>query len=219
MGAIRLCATGSFDGDDPLFTRIAADLTEQSYSVVPNALPPELSADIFSQIQQMQKDQFDPAGVGRAEDHTLNQFVRRDCIRWIEGVTAAERGWFAWTLRLQQVLNRQLFLGMTEFESHFAHYSPGDFYRRHVDAFKPDVIATGPAAKTNRVVSVVAYFNPGWLPDDGGELLIYSADGVEPRLRVTPAYGTLAVFLSQDVPHEVLPARRDRYSIAGWMRG
>ena len=41
-----------------------------------------------------------------------------------------------------------------------------------------------------------------------------SADGI----RVAPAVGTLAVFLSEDFEHEVLPARRDRYSIAGWFR-
>ena len=30
--------------------------------------------------------------------------------------------------------------------------------------------------------------------------------------------GTLVVFLSADVPHEVLPATRDRLSLTGWFR-
>lgn len=30
--------------------------------------------------------------------------------------------------------------------------------------------------------------------------------------------GTLVVFLSEEFEHEVLPAKRDRYSIAGWFR-
>jgi SM-20-related protein len=33
-----------------------------------------------------------------------------------------------------------------------------------------------------------------------------------------PTYGTLVVFLSDEFPHEVLKAHRDRYSIAGWFR-
>jgi SM-20-related protein len=35
---------------------------------------------------------------------------------------------------------------------------------------------------------------------------------------VQPAYGSVVVFLSDCVPHEVAAARRDRYSIAGWFR-
>ena len=126
----------------------------------------------------------------------------------------AEQRWLGWSERLREALNRQLFLGLFTFESHFAHYAPGDFYRQHLDAFKADALTR----KANRKVSVVAYFNPGWLPDDGGELVIYDAAGTGSLLRVTPAYGSLVVFMSEDVPHEVLPARRDRYSIAGWFR-
>ena len=68
------------------------------------------------------------------------------------------------------------------------------------------------------MLSVVAYFNPGWLPEDGGELDMYREDELEPFLRVTPAFGTLVVFLSEELPHEVRAANRHRYSIAGWYR-
>ncbi len=36
--------------------------------------------------------------------------------------------------------------------------------------------------------------------------------------RVLPESGTVALFLSEEVPHEVRAARRDRFSIAGWFR-
>lgn len=219
MSALLVYKSGSSDCDDPVFTQIAADLAERSFSVIPNALPPSLSASLFQQIQALSPAQFDPAGVGRDHAHTLNQFVRRDSIRWISGQTEAERAWLQWSERLRHSLNQQLFLGLFSFESHFAHYSPGDFYKKHLDAFKTDAFKTHALNRTtNRMLSVVAYFNPGWLPDDGGELLIYNAAGTETQLQVIPAYATLAVFLSEDVPHEVLPARRDRYSIAGWFR-
>ncbi|MDP1929901.1 MAG: 2OG-Fe(II) oxygenase [Gammaproteobacteria bacterium] len=206
--------TGRFDGDDPLFERIAGDIQSQGWSVIPNALPIALSSALLTQLQTPDDERFTPAGVGRSADHVLNPFVRRDEICWIEGRTAVERDWLNWSNSLRLHLNKRLFLGLFSFESHFAHYRPGAFYKKHVDAFKNQPFKDG----TNRVLSVVAYFNPGWLPDDGGELVMYDESGVESVLSVTPAFGTLVVFLSEDVPHEVKPARRDRFSIAGWYR-
>ena len=204
---------GRFDGDDPLFVRIARDLTEKGWSVIPDALPQDMAVALSRQIHAGDEN-YTPAGIGRSVDHTLNTFVRRDRIHWINGCTEAENSWLAWSNRLRLFLNSRLFLGLFSFESHFAHYPPGAFYRKHVDAFRDRPFKDG----SNRVLSIVAYFNSGWLPDDGGELLMYEPGGVEPILSVTPAFGTLVAFLSEDIPHEVLPARRDRFSIAGWYR-
>ena len=200
--------------EDFLFERIAADIHAHGLSVIPNAVPIDLSTAILSQLQTAAVDAFAPAGVGRSADHVLNPSVRRDEISWIDGRTPAERDWLSWCDRLQLHLNRRLFLGLFSFESHFAHYRPGAFYRKHVDAFKNRPFKDG----TSRVLSVVAYFNPGWLPDDGGELVMYEETGTQSLLSVLPAFGTLVVFLSADIPHEVKPARRDRFSIAGWYR-
>jgi SM-20-related protein len=35
---------------------------------------------------------------------------------------------------------------------------------------------------------------------------------------VLPQAGSLLLFLSADMPHEVLPASRDRLSLTGWFR-
>ena len=138
----------------------------------------------------------------------FNALVRKDTLCWISGESAAERQWLDWADRLQAFLNRELLLGLFSFESHFAHYREGDFYRRHVDAFR---------GESNRMLSLVAYLNPTWQAADGGELVIYPA-GAPDAIRVLPTFGTVAVFLSEDFEHEVLPAGRDRYSIAGWFR-
>jgi SM-20-related protein len=37
-------------------------------------------------------------------------------------------------------------------------------------------------------------------------------------IRVAPECGKLVIFLSEDFPHEVLPATQLRQSIAGWFR-
>lgn len=207
--------TGSSgDSDDPLFSKIAEDLISKSWSVVDGALPPGLSLNLLTTIQSHNVPEFNEAGTGRNRDHQLNPFVRRDRIRWISGESDAELDWLQWSGALQHYLNRRLFLGLFSFESHFAHYGPGDFYKKHVDAFKPN----GNERGARREVSLVTYLNPAWQPEDGGELLIYDADGSEVIQRVLPRQGTVVVFLSTEVPHEVLPAKRDRFSIAGWFR-
>lgn len=200
------------DGTGPgelLFEAVATDLLEKGFSVRPASLPSELAEQLWLHLQQMPEHRFRLAGIGREQDHVHNQFVRTDAISWITGESEAGDAWLKWASALQTYLNQRLFLGLFSFESHFAHYAPGDFYKRHLDAFK---------GEANRILSLVVYLNPGWQPADGGELVIYADQQDLTGLRVTPAFGTVVAFLSEEFPHEVLPAKRDRYSIAGWYR-
>lgn len=193
-----------------LFDRIAADIRDCGYSVQPNALPSDTISDLRNTLLGFPPEALKPAGVGRAERHMSNSAIRRDAISWIEEPTGAQGKWLEFSAQLQQHLNRSLMLGLFSFESHYAHYSPGAFYKTHVDAFK---------GQANRILSVVLYLNEQWGQDDGGEMVLYSnAQTSEPLLMVRPEAGTLAVFLSEEFPHEVLAANRDRYSIAGWYR-
>ncbi len=194
---------------DALFATIANDIRQRGYSINPMALPPALAQALGDHVRDMPATRFSPAATGRQLERSRNAFVRRDEICWITGEAPAGRDWLAWTEQLRAHLNRQLLLGLFSFESHFAHYAPGDFYRRHYDAFR---------GEANRVLSLVAYLNPGWQPDENGELVLYRDAGDQEGVRVLPAQGTLVAFLSEDFPHEVLPAARDRYSIAGWFR-
>jgi SM-20-related protein len=194
--------------DTQLFATIAAGLRAEGYSIVPGALAPTLADNLLQQLRALPQAQFTAAGVGREQGQAHNPGVRRDKTCWISGGSAAERQWLEWAGKLQLFLNRELLLGLFSFESHFAHYGEGDFYRRHRDAFR---------GESNRVLSLVAYLNQDWQPADGGELVIYP-EGAPDGIRVPPAFGTVAVFLSEEFEHEVLPAQRDRYSIAGWFR-
>ena len=197
-------------GDDLLFEQIAVALERDGYGIFPAALPLILSESLVQCLADVDAEAFRRAGVGRGSDYVHNQFVRRDRISWIEERTPGAAPWHDWTQRLRLFLNQRLYLGLFSFESHFAIYEPGDFYRTHVDAFR---------GEANRVLSLVTYLNRGWEPGQGGELVLYDND--EPaaeRLRVAPAFGTLVLFLSEEFPHEVLAATRDRVSVAGWFR-
>ncbi len=199
----------AFDGggEDLFFARIAEAIESNGYCILPVGMPEEVVLPLARQAEQAAAA-FTTAKVGRGESATKNKFVRRDKIAWIDGDTEAERRWMAWTERLRIYLNRRLMLGLFSYESHFAHYQCGDFYRKHYDAFK---------GESNRILSTVLYLNSGWTSEDGGELEIFDADN-HSLTKVTPLLGTLVIFLSEEFPHEVLLAQRDRYSIAGWFR-
>lgn len=211
MTAARQITSSAGDGifDETLFALIAGDIESQGYSIRPCALPTDLSISLSRHLQDMSSQKFERAGIGRNDEYLRNRFVRTDKICWITGESEAGRHWLEWASDLKEFLNRRLFLGLFSFESHFAHYGIGDFYKRHYDAFR---------GEANRVLSVVAYLNADWAVPDGGELVLYSNDHDREGIRVVPLMGTLVVFLSEEFPHEVLPASRDRYSIAGWYR-
>lgn len=195
--------------DSQLFEAMCDDIYQQGYSIKAGALPASLTVALHEHVVEMNAEQFSRAGIGRQQDFMTNRFVRTDEICWINGQSAAGAEWLAWAGTLQQYLNRRLFLGLFSFESHFAHYRSGDFYKRHCDAFR---------GEANRILSLVVYLNPDWTPCDGGELVLYRDDVDRDGIRIAPTWGTVVAFLSEEFPHEVLPAHRDRYSIAGWYR-
>jgi SM-20-related protein len=197
------------DLNSALFARIAIDLRDKGFSINSTSLPVSLSEPLRTHVLSMDEDNFSAAGVGRGNDFVKNKFVRTDEISWITGDSKAGCDWLSWASSLQKYLNEKLLLGLFSFESHVAHYGVDDYYKRHCDALK---------GEANRVLSLVFYLNSGWAAADGGELVLYENDQDLDGIKVTPLLGTLVVFLSEDFSHEVLPANRDRYSIAGWFR-
>lgn len=207
--ALGACPPTEPPDQEAIFRRIAEALTRDGYALVPDAIDLNLLQALRARIEHLGADDFVPAGIGRAQEQMKNEFVRRDEIHWLERSDPTEAQWLVWVDALRDYLNRRLFLGLFSYEAHFAHYAPGAFYKRHVDAFR---------GEANRILSTVLYLNEGWQHADGGQLVLYPEVGLEPLAKVDPVMGTLAVFLSEEFPHEVLPAARHRFSIAGWCR-
>jgi SM-20-related protein len=193
----------------PLFSILANEIENAGYSIVQNALPKELVLSLYFQSLSARSQKYSPAGIGRKLGRTRNEYIRTDQICWINDDTDVGQQWLKWAAELQTFLNRRLLLGLFSFESHFARYSPGGFYKKHLDAFK---------GETNRILSLVLYLNSGWQPEDGGELVLYAGEQGKRIIKVAPRFGTLVVFLSEDIPHQVLPVYCERYSVAGWFR-
>ncbi len=191
------------------FEQIALDLLNKGYSSLRHALPKDITDALHHHMVSMPEDKFSEASIGRHFDNHQNKTIRNDQIAWINGDSPAGLLWLTWANELKMYLNSRLFLGLFSFESHFARYSPGHFYKRHVDSFK---------GETNRILSLVTYLNPDWQKSDGGQLIVYEQPGDESGIEVIPEYGNICVFLSEEFEHEVKPANKDRYSIAGWFR-
>jgi SM-20-related protein len=195
----------------PEFDTIADDLCTQGWSLRPHFLrAPQVAAlrDALCAGASLS-----PAAIGRAGERLRDQSIRSDSIRWLDVLRPAERDYLALMERLRLHLNQRLLLGLFDHEAHFARYAPGEFYRRHVDAFR----AAATDTRARRVLTTVVYLNDDWRTQDGGELVVCDQDERE-VVRVLPCAGTAIFFMSEEFPHEVLPAARERLSIAGWFR-
>ncbi len=151
--------------------------------------------------------EFRPAAVGAGATRAVRTEVRGDRILWVYApAPGVEQALFAQLEELRAALNAALLLGALDVECHYAIYGAGARYARHLDR--------SPAG-AERVVSLALYLNEDWAAGDGGALRLYAADGAHD---VVPTGGTLALFASERIEHEVLPARRDRLSLTGWLR-
>ncbi|GLK87392.1 2OG-Fe(II) oxygenase [Pseudomonas turukhanskensis] len=194
--------------DHTVLTTIVDDLATRGWSQHDLFIAQGLTRDLAAECQQRAADgRLAPAAVGRGASAQVREGVRGDSIQWLEaGESAATDAYLAMMDQLRQGLNQALYLGLDDYESHFALYPPGAFYQRHVDRFRDD---------DRRTVSAVLYLNEGWLPEQGGALRIYPEDKAHD---VAPVGGRLVIFMSGELPHEVLPATRERLSLTGWFR-
>lgn len=188
---------------------IVDGLSRAGWHMQEHFISPELSHQLAAEcMQSMLSGQMKGAGVGGGHAPLLQPDIRGDHIAWLEtGRSSACDSYLNHMETLRQTLNRELFLGLEEYESHFALYAPGAFYRAHLDRFRDD---------DKRTVSVVLYLNDDWLPEHGGALRLHPQE--DEHVDIAPVAGRMAMFLSGEMLHEVLPTARRRLSIAGWFR-
>lgn len=191
-------------------------LEKDGWCVVTGFLEPPLWRAMAAEAHALYADgEFRQAGVGRNQGFMIRPEIRNDRVLWLDPAspTHLQSEYLVRMEWMRQRINRELQLGLFGFESHYALYPAGSFYRRHLDRFK---------GAGHRTVSCILYLNEDWRPEDGGALRMYlpladhAAVPVETHVDVLPEGGTLALFLSADYEHEVLPATRERLSVTGW---
>jgi len=190
---------------------IAADLARQGWAVCTDFLPAALIKALRADIDAGgEHGMLRPAAIGRGGTQQVRSEVRGDHIAWLDGASASQQDFLHEMEALRLALNTSLFLGLFEYEGHFALYPPGAFYRRHLDQHQDN---------DSRLMSCVAYLNADWQPSHGGELRLFvEEDGQERGVDIAPLAGTLVCFLSGMMYHEVLETQAPRYSVTGWFR-
>lgn len=193
-----------------MIDRIVDRLAERGWAVMPDFLPASLAATLSAEVDALHREgSLNPAATGQGQYRDIHREIRGDGIFWLDALapTPAQRDYFARMETLRLAANRALQLGLFDLEAHFARYEAGAYYKKHVDVFRHD---------DRRALSVICYLNADWQACDGGQLRLYPESGE--TVEVLPQSGTLACFLSAGFLHEVLPAKRPRFSLTGWFR-
>jgi SM-20-related protein len=187
---------------------IADALVDKGYALMTDVIPLAVAEKLRDRMMQNRHRDFRFASIGRGADQQLNRKIRRDKICWLDAAQQPDNHYLELMSQIKDGLNRRLFMGLFDYESHYALYESGAFYKKHVDALK---------GTQNRILTTVFFLNPEWQQGHGGELLIYDEDDSLLET-VAPTMGTMAIFLSERFPHEVRQTQVIRASIAGWFR-
>jgi SM-20-related protein len=189
--------------------KIADALEHTGYIILDKPLPDELLAALLARCHDDDPARFRAAQVGRGAAKQRIDSIRGDVIDWLDASNSTDQAYLARMEELRLGLNAALFMGLFDYECHYAIYGEGDGYAKHSDVLQ---------GKKNRILTTVLYLNEDWQSRDGGELLIYDPSGETVIEQVQPTFGKMVVFLSEQFPHEVLVSHATRRSIAGWFR-
>ena len=188
---------------------IAEQLQKVGYIVLEKPLLKKLSSRLLVRCHDHDDDRFHAAQIGRGSGKQQAGALRGDTISWLDNANLTDCAYHAWMEELRIGLNEALYLGLFDYESHYAIYGAGAGYARHSDVLR---------GTRNRIVSTVLYLNTDWQTNDGGELILFEPIGAAVIAPINPTFGKMVIFLSESFPHEVLAARNTRRSIAGWFR-
>lgn len=199
---------------EDLLDHISSEIYQKSYVIIDDFVDQEFRRALLAeQLELVNKGKFRHAAVGKGGQKQVRTEIRSDEVFWMDAddLTLLQKAYWEKIEEIRKVLNQRCFLGLRSFEGHFARYPIGSFYKRHLDQFH---------AVPHRVVTVILYLNESWTVEDEGALRMYfpQEDGSEQIEDVMPIGGRLVVFLSGEIPHEVLPTKKERISITGWLK-
>lgn len=182
-------------------------LSDQNYVEIESFLPTEIYDSIASFLhQKLAEEAFERAQIGPNTKAQVISEIRGDYTYWLSRSTDAElSSTFEFFEDVRQKLNRYCYLSLSDYEFHLAHYPAGSFYKAHYDQFKE---------RSNRLISMIIYFNEEWQTGDGGELKIFQSEGKE--IIINPTKNKMVMFKSADILHEVLITNKPRLSLTGW---
>ena len=201
-------------------TTIIVDLTKNGYAICEDFLPAQIIQALADKAEKRYIDGKMLVAKTGKNANAQHSAIRNDSIYWLDedSLNSSTQTYFAKIEALKVALNQSLFMNLHDVETHLAVYPIGGVYLKHLDQFKQ----TGNTPTPERQLSSVLYLNDNWQEDEGGELRLHlnevANNNVSKYIDILPIAGRLVLFLSADFWHEVLPATRNRISLAGWFR-
>ena len=193
------------------FELLIQGILENGYGIYDDFLDKvEVESLLKTFSKRYQQGKFKEASIGKFSEVQKNVEIRGDEILWLEheSTDLAERILLDKNQAFVNYLNKTCYLGIKNTEIHFAKFGVGKFYRRHRDTF---------TSKRGRVLSVIYYLNVNWIPEDGGNLIIYTnKNNLENAISIAPLAGRMVCFESEKLDHEVTEAFSNRFSVTGW---
>lgn len=194
------------------FESLIEGIVSNGYAICDDFLEPnEVANLLITFAQRYEAGKFKGASIGKQNEVHKESLIRGDEILWLEtnSIDEAERMLLDKNQAFVNYLNQTCYLGIVDTEIHFAKYTIGKFYRRHRDTFQ---------MQKGRVLSVIYYLNTHWIPENGGNLVIYTQEnGLEKSVVIAPLAGRLVCFESEKLEHEVTEAFAERLSVTGWL--
>lgn len=199
-------------------------INSQGFTVIPNFFPNDFVSSLREDVFQLRsKNAFKVAKIGQGYDNELNSQVRiaetcflgRNKFPYMKSSAREELYNIVSHLRQDLSQNRLLHSGVNMapeldpdlVELLYCYYPQGGYYKRHVDSVEH-------TQSYLRSYSFLLYLNHDWTASDGGCLRLYLEDGKYQD--VAPRSGTLVLFKSDSVPHEVLNTEVERLAVVGW---
>lgn len=132
--------------------------------------------------------------------------IRGDSIRWIDDDCPIGKVYLSAIDELGRYFNQTLYTGIRSSEAHYACYPAGFGYKWHTD---------NPKGRDERVISAVFYLNDDWTDTDGGQITVVNKQN--DTIWLLPKLNRLVIFDS-NLLHQVEITKRQRFSIATWLR-
>ncbi len=207
------------------FQKIFDEIFAQGFILLPNFLSSFQVEDI---LKYAHKCPLKPAGVGKnihmknSPAANVHPSIRSDEIYWLNldsdilHFPKSLNDYLAFIEALQRALNQECFSGAKFFECHFAKYAEGSAYAKHLDQHR---------GSNERILTIILYLNQfsplreECIQNGGGEIQIYCREQPQEIFtKIPPLSGSLLMFFSGEIYHEVLPTNFERWSLTGWLR-
>ena len=225
----------------PISPESLSDLDKQGYIILKDWLPKDLTQELRDDINHLRsKQKFNIAKIGQDSTNSLNTDIRiaETCFLGeskLQDVPSQARNKLYTILddlranlsgneildecdtSTGELVKAAPALDKSLSELLYGYYPTGGFYRRHTDS----VVGS---ASVLRSYSLLLYLNNEWKESDGGYLRVhldsgkdFLPDGEKPNfVDVEPKGGTLVLFKSDKIPHEVLDTQSERMAVIGW---